>query len=424
MPVPVTSQNCSLPLNTSMGQRLHVLDTQIHKHPFIAGLNPLEVRKKLDPYLAGLEKQKDQEGFNKFLVDIFPLIHENLSVNNSGLGKIILEVSDIQYLIANPIGHIIRRPFLAEHFTEFAKEQIHVETKELEEVRDIILDGLKKYGYSKFIEEDILKEITSKYPDRKIYINATECLDEFRLKAEKLGEAAWHYCALLADKGLEYSSCYTNKDGGIFNSFFDKFDTGEKIVFRCYAEPGHVFNISENITLFRFDSIIRVAEELKKKELLLPQTIMILEDNPFFAQSLTVYRACKGLTAFKVNEEITGDPEIPSKRYENMGIYSSGERALEVIHEKLKQNEMPNILLCDIELGSGMNGLQFIRTVTELAKKAGKEIKIVFVTSSNISFYESEIAKLEEENLVQGSFRKSDFSLLKLVDAINKELSN
>jgi hypothetical protein len=138
----------------------------------------------------------------------------------------------------------------------------------------------------------------------------------------------------------------------------------------------------------------------------------------------------KGLTKFSPHpSDLNQDPEI--LRQEAEGCFLTAKRAFEAIKRKVELGEKPpTVILTDIELEApgeeqGMNGLKFVRQVSEWAKAKGLDIKVFMVYSSNPGPYMREVEELERAGVITRAFDKKTLNtetLKQMVEAINGRL--
>jgi CheY-like chemotaxis protein len=404
-----------LPARSSAGLEISDLDSQIRAHPYCVGLNDSQLRAKFlgakYPFGPGDPSKEEFKEYNKFLIEIFPLIHEKFCVRHQGLEKIDLTRDDIAYLLANPIGAIIRRPFLAAHFVASAKEMVTA-NEQNSEAQELVLDSLRKFGFSKFLDGDLAIELGDRYPSRSVWVGYKELKKRFAEISEASKDSLFGYVSALHDFAMEYRSINCAKIDEFYLQIERLTRDGDLGDFILYADPPHVFNVYETISVFLGEIDDSVEKELSVKSLVEPLTFMIVEDNKFYAESLKAYLFCKGASACS--------PDGATDSREKSGIFTSAERALEVLDEMLEKGTLPDVILSDIELGDQkMNGINFVKVAQERCRAAGKNIRIVFISSSNMSFYAGEIAQLQASGLVAGSFRKADFTLPGFIDAVN-----
>ena len=82
----------------------------------------------------------------------------------------------------------------------------------------------------------------------------------------------------------------------------------------------------------------------------------------------------------------------------------------------LEEGRWPEVILTDLELGKGNNGVAFIEKVAVLANKP-KTI-LVFAYSSNIQMYQEQLDALVATGLLAGYFSKQSFSVGSLINSI------
>lgn len=195
---------------------------------------------------------------------------------------------------------------------------------------------------------------------------------------------------------------------------------GDEDTWLFYTDPHHTFNAGDHLG-WVLDSLNRQCK-IKPIKGIPPLdrevALMIVEDNPFHTTWAELLDGVENLSRYVPDDKLkSGD--MTTAEDESRGYYRTAERALSVIGGNIRRGgKIPDVLLADIELGEGMNGIQLVK---ELHRRYPDAI-IMMMYSSNPGPYVEEIERLKTRGVISGSWHKKDFMPEKFVNAINQEL--
>jgi hypothetical protein len=69
-----------------------------------------------------------------------------------------------------------------------------------------------------------------------------------------------------------------------------------------------------------------------------------------------------------------------------------------------------------------MKGTEFVRTLYEKERAAGRNPMILMIYSSNPNIYKEEIEALMRDEIIVGGWNKREFTPKTMIEAVNKEL--
>ncbi|MBM3308622.1 MAG: hypothetical protein FJY77_00040 [Candidatus Altiarchaeales archaeon] len=195
---------------------------------------------------------------------------------------------------------------------------------------------------------------------------------------------------------------------------------------RClYSEPGHVLGFAIDFDMLKWPltAALGLSEdaEFHVPERLRELTFMLVEDSIIHGKVGYVLTDKGGFTAYKTQEDVTSRDAREQER-ENHGVYSSAERALEVMYGGATPKPA-DIILSDIELLGAMKGTKFVREVYNKEKAAGRKPVILMLYSSNPGPYLDEIERLKQEGIIIGGWHKKDFTPKVLIETVEKAMS-
>ncbi|MBM3308859.1 MAG: response regulator [Candidatus Altiarchaeales archaeon] len=345
------------------------------------------------------------------------------------ISNITLTQEDVLFLLTDPVGNLIRRPFMATYFAQKLDEAIPTETDAEKRMKEVFIAPYRASAWSRFVQKaELRQEIALKHPGRKVWINTTKEMEEFK--------GAIEACPLFAhgtvEKAVEVAKsiwdiCYTTEMSEAYNFEHYHGAKAEGRESRFLSDPGHALDFTTNLAFYSIYVNKRLGEgiEMQMPQLVREAYFMLVEDNPFHTTWVEALNDVKNLKRYTPQEGSLAQDEL-ARKYESRGCYQTGERALGVIDASLKAGRLPpDIILADIELGDpnvNMKGTEFVRRLHESERAAGRNPMILMIYSSNPNIYREEIEALRQEGIIVGDWNKREFTPKAMVDAVNKEL--
>lgn len=419
-----------LPRATAFGDLLSPLDKRIREHQFCAKVPGDALRSKLRDYS---DKGSDSEHRN-FMADIYPDLHHFfIDSPPDNLGKLSLHQGDVLYLMSDPVGNILRRPFVAAYLAATARLQVPC-SPAAEAARDILLDCVGKMGFSKFYGSGSAKlkaEIDSRYPEQSASFDPAQVIDTFKNHAQANPNVVGPYVYDLDVWAQSHTRQLIALEGGVFNQLYratrEAANNGAELgTFPFFADAGHVFNAWETVRLFRYHVDKTLEPLIAAKTLPCDVSVMVVEDNRFFAWAIQEFRHCPQMRPFVSSKEWIDQRAAQASGFQGAsdkidllnGWFKNAEEALECLLDGIQNGKIPDVMFIDIELGCGMNGLEFAQRAHEMCREAGKHVRIMFVTSSNLGFYREALEELQRQGIVKSSRTKAAFYLPDVLDEL------
>lgn len=408
----ISDSQYPLPANTTFGKVVGNLDSLIREHSFCKALSDKQLRVKFCP-----NSDAEKAEYHSFLADIYKDVYSLCIEKQDKLAGIELTTSDILYLMGNPVGNIIRRPVIAAHFVALAKKEVKM--PEASGISELVYETISKFGFSKFINSEVVDAIKAQGEKENVWIDLEAQDRKINLAIGENLAIAERFFLDLEDLAIKYTQV-GDKAEEIFSQAMHRQDSlpANEREHLFYSDPGHIFNVFEIVRVLKYKTDKNLDKLISEVKLPRPVTLMCLEDNLVYKLYISKLTACADIKPFAPPTASDSEQYELARTNEGFdqlyyGIYSSAESALSVFKKQLAKGVTPDLAIVDIELGDDkMNGLQFVREAQRLALEAGKKIHFVFVTSSNMSFYRGEVAELRQSGLIEGAYRKSEFSLL------------
>lgn len=427
-------QDFRLPRATEMGALLRPLDQRLREHPFCANLNGDALRAKLTDYS---DNRSDAEHRN-FMADIYPDLYSFfIEKSPAHLGSLQLYQGDALYLMSDPIGNILRRPFVAAYLAAAARLEVPC-SSDAEPVRDLLLDCVVKMGFSKFFgrgSRQLTAQIESRHTGQSGYFDHEKVIERFEREAQATPDVVGPYVYDLDVWAMSHTSRLIALEGGVFAQIQVAREGARKNGASLppspfYSDAGHVFNAWEIVRVFRYHVDETLEPLIAAKRLPCDVSVMVVEDNRFFAWAIDEYRNCPQMRPFVSSGEWIEARAAMAPKDESLGVrielergwFKNAEDALDCLLDGLIHGRAPDVIFIDIELGSGMNGLEFARLAHEKCLAAGKDLKIMFATSSNLSFYQEAVADLQSQGIIKSSRTKAAFYLPHVIDELAEML--
>jgi len=351
-------------------------------------------------------------------LETLKLIHGFIREN--GVPVMELTREDILFMLTDPVGNLIRRPMLHTMFANMLDEKLKAEGTSDRLVKDRFLAFLRPAAWSRFVKTtELTQEIKKAYPEGEVWVDYPKRIEEYR--AAIRGNPMSAHLMLVEAHRLAIRF----REENVVKVMEDerRQARGELKVEFC-TDPSHAFNQSMDL-MFAHSYVAKdlgMGEHIKMPALLKPCTFMLVEDNPLHALLADVVGQAQGMTMYKPTEGLAAHEELTG-RWEEGGVYTSAERALEVIYGNVGGGGTPpDIILSDIELLGEMNGIQFVREVYDREKAAGRNPMILMVYSSNPGPYMGEVEKLKADGIIVGSWHKNDFRPERMIETVNEEL--
>jgi CheY-like chemotaxis protein len=322
---------------------------------------------------------------------------------------------DIAFLSIDPVGSLIRRPVLNHILGLRLEKEMVANTPGEQTIKEAMVAHLISSSWSRFEQEN-----RGKLLGLGLGPDVERALTRTNDQLEKIISPDLSYGAGIVQRTAEISQ-------EIFHSLHRPLEFLYRKAGDCMGAQDNVFFTDpDHAIAVHVDAVISVLSFASKTNRPLPPfdketKMMVVEDNPDHQKWTRLLGLAKNSSWFCPNPN---DPnENPELRPEEAkGAYRTAERSLSVISAKYDATgELPDVVFTDIELDRpggkpGMNGLEFVKRLTDFAQSKGKRIHVVMVYSSNMTKYQGEVEKLG--SLVDHSFNKSQISASKLVEII------
>jgi CheY-like chemotaxis protein len=345
------------------------------------------------------------------------LIHDFIKGREKELSAIEFTREDSLFMVTDKVGSLIRRPIIHTHFAQQMDDQLIAEGDDEGELKDVLVKGLRANAWSRFVAEaaGIRDKIGERYPNEAVFVDYIENANQFEQLMDKNPVCAYGLVRQAIVSAGEFYEKYAKPIEDEY--FLDKelaTELGQPKVF--ITDPGHAFGVKADLNLYEaYVSTFRTHDQVAigSMELVKQASFMLVEDNPPHTLWAKLLADVKNLEYFKPpTGEESGDES--TRRYEERGVYSNAERALEVMD---KFGKPPDVLLSDIELGPGMNGIDLVRKL----HKEHPDAIILMVYSSNPGAYDLDC--LRREGVISGAWDKKDFKPHHMINTINEELT-
>ncbi|MFH0859660.1 MAG: hypothetical protein V1921_00495 [Candidatus Altiarchaeota archaeon] len=342
--------------------------------------------------------------------------------NLSDLAKVEFTREDLIFLLADNVGDILRRPVLDLYLAQRIDESTIAKGENEKGVKGLFLSYISGSAWSRFVkDENLRKQIMQERPDAKVWVDMHQTHENLMNLMEKPENRIFSVGFL--GHAAQIAQADTDRYVPIVSDDYDSESRAAKAngrKSRFYTDPGHAFKLKPTIDLMSSAAkmSLGIFSGTRIPPLVKEASFMLVEDNPFHTTWADGLNHCRGLKRYAPLEIDLPEDSI-TRKSECKGYYASGERALKVIEDKVNTGEKPpDVILSDIELEGGMNGIELTK---ELHRRYPKAI-ILMIYSSNPQPYSEEIDKLTRKGIIVGSWNKTTFSPKDMIAAINGKL--
>lgn len=384
-------------------------------------INPAEIReqilagktrfgrfiKPLVEQLTALPPGKQKEN-----MQTLELVYGFVKGREKDLAGIGFSREDSLFLVTDPVGALIRRPVVHTHFAQGMEEQLTATEPDERKLKAVFVKGLRANAWSRFVADEagIRGRIKAKYPSEEVFVDYMENASRFEELMTECPVYAYGMVRQAVDAAIGFYNRYAKP---IEADYFRDKEGPNPPVF--LTDPGHAFGVKADLNLYdAYADHLRMHDYMSVGDLKLvgEASFMLVEDNPPHTTWAKLLGDVKKLSFFKPAEGFESADER-TRAYEARGVYSSAERALEVMDSN---GVVPNVVLSDIELGSGMNGIDLVRKLHEEHPDA----IILMVYSSNPGAYD--LKSLRDEGVICGAWDKKEFKPHHMIETINEEM--
>jgi hypothetical protein len=334
-------------------------------------------------------------------LEVFRIVYEYFRDNPIDFDEMSRE--DALFLTTTRVGNLIRRPVVNMFFASQLDKTLPEADTADSQLKQAYLRRYQSNSWSRFVSEawnpGLRELVMAAYPREKIYVDDEAVQKEWEesiLIDPKKALNVVNRSAQLAD---EFEARMLEP---IDSTWFPLRDTmiveasakGDRNLF--LTDPGHAFGLSSAV--FQDSIIVGIAlgEKMDMPSLVREASFMLVEDNPSHREWTAVLDKVGGMSFYT---PVDLDESAPTGNGEH-GNYKTGENALAAIEARVaKGDNPPDIILSDIELGAGMNGIKFVKAV----KAKYPDVTVLMLWTSNPNLYRDEISQLEKAGTSRSS---------------------
>lgn len=357
-------------------------------------------------------------------LESFSLIYEffkTKEVDYSGFTR-----EDALFMLTDPVGELIRRPSVYLHFAKRLGESIKVSAGSESEtaIKELYIKRFSSQAWSKFVgnqaRRGVGEQVVAAYPGEGIQVDDEELISQWMGKVHQDPGFCFRMVQLSSEIAHEFDEKYTLPLMPDYTrhceSKVSRAGMPPRGVF--ITDPPHAFGLSA--TTYQ-DSILvsmELGNVIKLPPLAREASFMLVEDNPAHRQWTVLLANVGNLSMYEPSRRLKPPDEYESG-YGEGGEYKTAEFALKAINDRVSHDgRPPDVILSDIELGSGMNGIEFVKKV----KREHPDVIILMLWTSNPLRYSLQVKELIDSGVISASFNKLDFDPRGFIDAVNNVL--
>ncbi|MFC2162824.1 hypothetical protein ACFLRF_04010 [Candidatus Altiarchaeota archaeon] len=354
-------------------------------------------------------------------LEVFRMIYDYFKENPIDLNE--MGRDDALFLSTTRVGSIIRRPAVNKFFAKKLDDTLPEEDAADRQLKSAYLRRYEAQSWSRFVSEawnpGLREKVMSAYPAEGIYVDDEAVQKEWESaikmdpkKALNIVNRSAQLATDLEEKMIEpiEKTWFPLRDTMIAEAS----EKGSRNLF--LTDPGHAFGLTSGV--FQ-DSIIvgmELGDKMEMPNLVKPASFMLVEDNPAHREWTNVLDKVGGMSFYA---PVDLDKGLGTGNGEH-GNYKTAERALASIDAHVaKGDKPPDVILSDIELGAGMNGIEFVKTI----KAKYPDVTVLMLWTSNPNLYREDVSSLERAGTINASFNKLKFDPVEVVTRINQGLS-
>lgn len=349
--------------------------------------------------------------------ETFKIVHDFFK--GKSLADIKLTPPDVLCLLTDPTANFIRKLVINKHIADRFDKEFTVTGDSEQRVKGSLLTLMSGLAWSDFGQNPHLRKKIIDTAPEDVCMHPTAASERIKSAASSnpgLALSAFDSLLHIAD---EVSGAQVPM---LLNDFNLDYGGSPKGEMHFLTEPGHAFKAGLIVGMYK-NSTLRHLQEGKSRlyNFVKPCRFMLVEDDVHYLFWATILDGAENLIRCQPPEGMrTGNTDIDDE--EKRGFYRTAERARDAIYST-PGTPPPDLILADIELGPGMNGLDFIEEVYRRETEAGRKPIILMAYSSNPAPYQERIKRLQDAGIIKGAWNKKDFSYELMVDETNKILA-
>ncbi|MFC2162940.1 response regulator transcription factor [Candidatus Altiarchaeota archaeon] len=343
------------------------------------------------------------------------IVYKAIKGREKELSQIEFTREDSLFMVTDKIGNLLRRPVIHTHFAQKMEDELTAVEPDEKALKSVFIKGLRANAWSRFVAEEagIQDQIKAKYPDEEVFVDFMENAKGFEEATAKVPVYSYGMVREAVGHAGEFYAKYAKPLEAEYDA--EREQAGQDKDKRAFlTDPGHAYGVKADLNLYDVYSDLSTHDYtmISRMELVREASFMLVEDNPTHTLWTRLLGKVGNLSYYKPPAGSESKAES-ARAYEDRGVYSNAERALEVMDAAGKP---PDVLLSDIELGSGMNGIELVRKL----HKERPDAIILMVYSSNPGAYDLE--SLKKEGVISGAWDKKNFKPHDMIKTINEEL--